>query len=535
MRINGSAFKWIVCALVLCWCLYPQEALAQENYPGEYVLVGFTVNAEAKIVSASNCYPYARGCLGIDDPPVVVSHLVRAGLTNDVSLNRGFARYFPFTPCLLRLPFPYADQRDSQDLGVSIASLPDSPLASKNVEQIQLFPASLLSPECDFALTSYQELLLSEQPTPAPDYLSFHIRLGRYIPQIPGNPTAVYGYSRGYMGGNRFHEGFDTSWRYDPTANVIVIPMPSSPFFVRGGWFMNIAPCALQQNMFGLRDESLQSFSEAMEALENGNAPPGLDCAFLFGGFHIATELDGPPTSRAALEMNLPPNKGKLPWEIGLFVPADYVGGICATVSGYAGDFAPHCHYQASIVPGEVVRQWMREMRKNPSEFIRSPSDLINLRNRDWGGLWSDVYRYSIDPILLLFPDITAVGLQAGLAHYWKEHPWPEMWAKYLESDSMFPGAFWDNDSTADYIIGVNSDPEGVIEQTRGAECAIRDKTIPGCYCRPRQGNYYNTDNPDHSREMVARTEARIIRPLWAYVCAKRSICPDSSSVRRPE
>lgn len=505
--------------------LVPTEANAQQNYPGEYSLVAFNVSAKTEIVTASNCFPYARGCLGIIEPPVVVSYLNDQSFVYDVSLNRGYSIFFPFTPCLLRLPYATID-REIEELEVFLTSWEDSPLSSlAALSLIQLFPAALpTSPACSISEVNWEEFLAPDDSLRFPNPLSFYIRLGKTITSLPGTPTAVYGYSR-YLGGKRFHEGFDTSWHNDPTANIIVNPLPSAPFIVRGGWFMNITPCELESNMFGVRDESVQSFLSAMERLERGQSPEGLDCAFLFGGFHIVSEFVDAPTGQAAILMSMPENRGKTTWELGLFVPANQMVGVCATVSGYAGDFSPHCHYQAAIVPGWRIREWIRTMRENPSDLVRPINELIRLRNSDWGDYWSAIYRRSIDPVLLLFPDITARSLD-NLAYGWKNHEWPENWGHLR--DILAPTAYWDDSTTAEYIIGIQS--EGVIEQRNGEACLIRDKDVPGCYCYPPNRNYYNSDNPQHSRRKVMETQRAIEAPIRAYVCAKLGICGGGST-----
>jgi len=493
---------------------------AQTNYPGEFHVAAFNVAADAVIVSASNCMPYSRGCLAIDEPPTTVSYLTTISDYGDVSLVPGYARYFPFSPCLLNLPFPDVDQPVEQHGWIEHASnVSESPWYSSPVNLLYFLPVlSRLSPSCNIARVDWESIQADQAVVGYPNQLAFNLRLGKIHSDIPGNFTAPYGYS-GYMGGKRFHEGFDTSWRTDPTANVIVNLLPSSPFLVRGGWGMAITPCELESNMFGARDESYESFKNAMERLEQGSA--SLDCAILWGGFHIVSEYPEAPFGKASEIMNRPGSAGSTPWELGVWNPAGSVVAICATVSGYAGNFAPHCHYQVAVVPGSIIRRWVAQMRVSPSSFFRSPEELVRYRNKDWGDFWGVIYRYSVDPALFFFPEMTSQYLD-NLAVGWADHPWPDN--RGISPETFNPSAYWYSPGRGEYIIGLHS-PGGAIEQLNGDDCILTYKDVPGCYCRPGNSNYYNADG-SYSRSKVVSTQAYLSPVITRYICAKLQRCP---------
>ncbi len=207
--------------------------------------------------------------------------------------------------------------------------------------------------------------------------------IGQIASSVPGRITAIYGYSDVYFGGGIFHEGLDTSWRGEPGNNYAIAPMPLSPLIVTPGVVIGIAPCSLRSAMFGLRDEAVIAFNEAMRRLE-AREEQDLDCAILFGAFHVVSEMPHSVSWSASVEMSKPENQGKTPWELGIFAPAGSLFTVCATVPGYAGNFAPHCHYQAAIVPGDIARGFIQKVRESPTDLIRPLNVLIN--SRDPGG-----------------------------------------------------------------------------------------------------------------------------------------------------
>ncbi len=501
------------------------SAMAQQEFPGEKAVMGIAVNANVYVITASNCRPYSRGCLGVQEFPTTISLWTYLSPENDVRLRRGFAAFTPFTDCPLTLPYPRYSHEIIQRDAVSVP-----------VKSVHLVAPGIpfLSPAtaCLFSPVDWEEIAaLAERGTPLQP-LSTYLRLGKMSTEAVGRLTAIYGYSR-YMGGKRFHEGLDTSWNA-PGENVIVSPIPYSPLIVRGGWGMSIAPCALEPAMMREDAEAIVAFKQAMADLENGQAPPGLDCAILFGGFHIVSENPYLPLGRAAEVMSHPSAKGKTPWEMDLIYPPRTTMAMCATVSGYAGDFVPHCHYQASIVPGDVARELIATLRGNPGEMIRSLDELVQTRNRDWGGLWSTVYRYSVDPALFLLPEATAECVQdrtpARFAECWAGHRWPEGgWIPTNTLPMLHPTAYWRSANMGEYLPGIHS-PGGTIEQLGGAECKIYNKEVPGCYCYPSTANYYNTSDSSYSVRMVNETARRILPALQRYICAKIHRCGSGSS-----
>lgn len=516
------AGRYTKCLIALALILaFPSRVCAQQNYPGERVHIFFNVSANVELVASSNCLPYSRGCLGVVDTPFVASYFPSLEHLSDVRTNRGYSVYFPFTPCLLRLPYPKVE-RERVENAFPLSQDPDSPLYSHRVDLSDVYIVPSVSPNCQITQVDWESLVNAGR-LPFANPLATHIRLGQFAAEMPGNPTAPYGYCSCYFSGNRFHEGFDSSWRTDPTANIIYSPIPISPIIVRGGWAMGIAPGCLRPAMMRADEEAVMEYLGAMGALESGNVPDGCDYAIVWGGFHVVSEFPEAPTGKAAIIMSQPANRGKTPWELGLIVFAGQPLAVCATVSGYAGDFTPHCHYQAAILPGSVARRWINELRENPNEYIRDINDLIRLRNRDWGGFWGEVYRYSVDPVIFLAPELTGQCLHSSsFAQCWKSHPWPEKWGAYVSS--FTPSAYWDNQTQGEYLPGVYS-PSGAIEQLAGQECKITNKDVPGCYCYPPTQNYYNTSNPDHSRGKVRAWENHVITVLQSFVCAKTLQC----------
>lgn len=505
--------------LPVIFFLSATAANAQQNYPNEFAISSYHVEAKAFLVASSNCLPYSRGCLGVIDAPFVASYAPLNTILSDVHFNRGFSAYFPFTPCLLRLPYP-STNREKTEINIRLSGNPQSPLYS-GTSLIQLYPAALLSPNCDISRVNWQELIEADVPRIA-NPLATHILFGKFLPEAPGDITAVYGYSSIYRSCTRFHEGLDTVWYTDPTANIIYTPIPLSPIIVRGGWAMGISPACLEPAMMRADEESILLFEEAMRKLENGELRGECDGAILWGGFHVVSEFPDAITGKAAILMAVRENRGKTPWEIGLVLPAGRAFALCATVSGYAGDFSPHCHYQAAIIPGSIARELIRGIRETPSEYIRSPNDLIHLRNSDWGGFWSLVYRYSVDPAIFLLPEETARCLNSDdFAVCWKNHAWPEKWRN--NAGVLSPCAFWYTEGQAEYIPGIRS-PSGAIEQLMGESCKIVNKEIPGCFCYPPNQNYYNA-TVEHSRQKVFETSRMIEGVLRRFVCAKLLRC----------
>ncbi len=503
------------------------SALAQTGYPGEIKRVSFSVRAQAYLVTASNCYPYSRGCLGIISPDHTVTAITDLSVANDVSIAQGYSRYFPFTPCLLRLPHPEI-QRTAQSTGIAYTEEKESVFYGGEYHIVDAVPAQAPSKECSIAKVNWREFVFSDSPVRVtyPHPLAFHVRYGNFIPGVPGTLTAVYGYSQ-YFAGQRFHEGLDTSWRNDPTANVIKTPIPCSPVIVTPGVALCMAPARLESAMFGARDESMMIFNEAMRQLEQGGYRGAEDAAFIFGGFHVVSEDPESPPGRVATLYHVfgklagSSVRGKTPWELGIIVPADRALVACATVSGYAGNFAPHCHYQAALIPGSVAREIIATLRENPGHYIKSPDVLATSRDPMWYLFWRTIYKYSIDPALLLYPEITQEALASGsnLADAWRNHPWPQG----TPPSVVIPTSWWHTEGVADYLVGIQAD--GPIEQSGGEACSIEDKVVPGCYCVPKNRNTYNSTNPEFSRNQARAAGNGIRDALLQYVCAKLHYC----------
>ncbi len=115
--------------VVLALAMSRENVRAQTNYPGEKTSVSFSVQARVQMVTASNCYPYARGCLGVLSPWRVASTMPTVSWASDTSVYRGYGAYFPFTPCLLRLPRPKIDRQTVGQTSLTVTQYAPSPLS----------------------------------------------------------------------------------------------------------------------------------------------------------------------------------------------------------------------------------------------------------------------------------------------------------------------------------------------------------------------------------------------------------------------
>lgn len=470
----------------------PAEAQGPVRHPKEKVYSVMNAATSVFVGHATNCTIPGTPCYMVYIPPHNLSALEYL-MENYID---PFSLYYPFTPCLFSLP-PVKVEPPS----IPITLPTDYPGIFGRLTYFGFIPP-VVNEEClNIVDTSFMIARLNE------DLSSFYAGIGSFFlsfTKVAENwpikrVTAPYGYSVGYPYG--FHEGMDTSIKdceEGMICNAIYTPIPLMPLTTRGGWAMGIAPCSLNESMFS--DDPYPAFLEGIRKLERGEDT----CALLFGGFHLVSEFPHLAPGKAAIEMNRPENKGKLPVELGIMTKAREIFALCATQPGYAGKFAPHCHYQAGLISGEEAKRILADMRRRPQEYFKNPVYLATHKEKDWQGPISFGYVYlnSIDPALLLWPSLYDVD---NLSASWAQHPWPD--TVKVDSDSA-PSAWWHTPGRGEYILGILA--QGEIENRGGGACLLPNKKVPGDNCYPPNGNYYNAISSVFSRERQAEVEQKL-------------------------
>lgn len=496
---------------------------------------GFSVSLRSYVVTISNCLPGLPSCLGQGIPPMGAGEWAHVAMSRTGPVEiRAHLAYFPFSHCLPDIPQPVL--RDpylsGENLFIPLELQRKDLGLNRRMVATGLGTSAEPPAECyvfhgvNIQAASEGGSEISRQAQALMDFIVRTVRVVRR--DVPVRRiTAAYGYSEGYWGGYRFHEGLDTSWniRRGPPPDVplselqaIWTPVPLMPVIVMPGWGMGIMPCTLARDgerlrrALGMPPDGGAALLDAILELERGTSPE-FDCALMFGGVHLFTRARYTVPYRAALLLHRPNGscRGKLPLEcsLDLYVPAGGFFMPCALERGYGGDFAPHCHYQAVALSGDQAREILRILRESPGRLIRPPAILDHLRE-DWGGIYRTyIYSKSFDPMLILFPELVWEGIPDEITamdevlRRTRVLPLPDVVAPYSNPVVRFVG--WYTRSPEDYPGMPDGDLRHLEYLGAGQPCRIRNKTMPGELCRPSV-TYYNADEPYGDSDPVFRT-----------------------------
>jgi hypothetical protein len=453
-----------------------------------YVCRGVEVAVRAVPVNVSDCVPGVSACLGqtYGMPPAgEAAQLLMRSLDDPYPTGTHLAT-FPFSYCLPE--FPELAPRDPY-LRLPGSGQEAAPPARGLIAGGHGMVAVGTTSPRTYPLECYYfyglrlaEILANQEDIRdrlrgIPGFIVREIREVRS--DIPFRKiTAYYGYSEQYFDGLVFHEGLDTSCGGGEcqTQQRLWTPVPIMPVIVYPGWMLGMMPCNLSEEAVRAPyPAGGQALLRDIRALLERRVPLEQDCALLFGGLHIVTDIAGTPmwAVRGMAARGLP-----LEVNPAAYYPAGAIVAPCAV--GYANSQAWHCHYQAVALSGDEARELLRAI-SDPSargRFIRPPGSDRGVS--DWGGIYIQwVYVRSIDPLLVLFPDL------AGDLDGWASHPLPSVGGVPLGSATLF--AQWTGRSRGEFFPGMPDEASPSSVEARGymAACRIQNKTAPGWGCKP--------------------------------------------------
>lgn len=472
MRFTKLAVVSLLTAIIFTKLYLSAEA--QGSYPGEKMLVYMVADTHAFVGHVTTCSVPGPPCLMGFFAPFPLSYLpyVMPQSVDPPSL------YYPFTPYFYSPP-PVKVMKATEpitfpSLSPSLRDIYYVPFSAYNFAG-DAFPLGLYFMDVSFLKDADLIGIIPGLLQYIADFAEIEVRWP--IRRI----TAPYGYSAGYFGGKVFHSGMDTSIHGcgNTPCNVVYAPIPLMPIATRGGWVMGIAPCELTRDML----YSENAFRKGIEKLERGEDRFG--CAILFGAFHVVSETPYLDPGYCSMLYSDRKNHGRIPIELGVYTARGEAFALCASVPGYAGDFAPHCHYQAGIIDVAKAQELLRLVRQSPQEFYKPLATIAIHRSNDWGPPldFATLYKSSIDPAILLWPQLFTT------VYDWANHSWP---AGVELPTTASPSAWWQDPSRGEFIAGIISD--GIMEVTEDGICRLPVKEIPGYKCIPKNRNYYGGD-----------------------------------------
>jgi len=550
---------WFAALLLFLLSPSPQAACRPETRVVEgraldvYVCEDLVIAAQGLTVTSSDCIPGAPACMGQN------FGMGPAGETRDILMREvtdpyPFATHlatFPYSYCLPRLQAvprdPYLQLGD-RDLRAT-SPITGLVFGARGMVATGLTDPQIYPLECYFfhgirlaeLLESRQQV--EEQLRAIPGFIVRLIQDVRPDPPIR-RITAFYGYSREYFDGKVFHEGLDTSVarRSDVGRNeqlTVWTPVPLMPAIIYPGWALGLMPCNIS------REAVVEPYPRGGIALARdirnlleGRVSPEEDCALLFGGLHVVTDIPGTAVARVRAWAEVGA-EGALPLDggnIDAYIPAG--GYMLPCEVGYAGSTALHCHYQAVALDGGRARALLRALqsRNDRWRFIR-PWRGSDQGVSEWGGIYVEwVYANSFDPLLLLFPELAwgSGGFREPdhqLFVDWARHPLPAIGGVGLGTVTLF--AAWTGNAVGEFYPGMPaagrvSDVEGRSYQ---GPCRILGKDLPGWGCEPVRPSrdvpsYCNSPsgrfcagNLDPARMEVLR---RVVKAAWRAICYRR-------------